>query len=372
MILARRIFNIMEAPSQIGEIINDTRHLDVHPGTMNYKHRVEESQKIHTDNLIMANRLVNIKPVYGYTDLHANRGMLADKQSSKTGTVSISGTPKPQIKSKYGSSSAVPTLDGSLSARGPSRCPKLVSPRSGSQSAREASDSDKDLLKAIIMRSFLVQDGSRIEVIVVKEALRDQYGILGKCASDSQLYEIVLSSEEVSTLVDGDLLVTSIEKPEVWEVVLTKVVLVRVDTFSSIFAHAKPDVTLDLTVEKMSAAAQVPSKPKSTRPTSRTGGRGTKSGTKAPKAKKISPNQLTEAEAEKKKVAEEIGDSAEVHGAAAKLQAAQRAKKAKAETEKRRSAKAAAAVDAEQKKVTEPHAPSLPKKDGSARPARRV
>ena len=83
----------MEAPSQIGEIINDTRHLDVHPGTMNYKHRVEESQKIHTDNLIMANRLVNIKPVYGYSDLHANRGMLADKQSSKVGA----GTASSQV-----------------------------------------------------------------------------------------------------------------------------------------------------------------------------------------------------------------------------------------------------------------------------------
>jgi hypothetical protein len=59
----------MESPGMITDLINDTRHLDAHPGTMNYKARLEEAQKIHNRNIAMAARLDNIKPFYGKTDL---------------------------------------------------------------------------------------------------------------------------------------------------------------------------------------------------------------------------------------------------------------------------------------------------------------
>lgn len=54
----------------ISSFINDTRHLDSHPGTMNFRHRLEAAQLIHKRNLEMANRLERIAPVYGYEDLH--------------------------------------------------------------------------------------------------------------------------------------------------------------------------------------------------------------------------------------------------------------------------------------------------------------
>lgn len=68
--LAKRIFKIMENPGMINSLINDTRHLDSHPGTMNFRHRLEAAQLIHKRNLEMANRLERIAPVYGYEDLH--------------------------------------------------------------------------------------------------------------------------------------------------------------------------------------------------------------------------------------------------------------------------------------------------------------
>ncbi len=68
--LAKRIFKIMENPGMINNFINDTRHLDAHPGTMNFRHRLEIAQLIHKRNLEMANRLEKIAPVYGYKDLH--------------------------------------------------------------------------------------------------------------------------------------------------------------------------------------------------------------------------------------------------------------------------------------------------------------
>ncbi len=68
--LAKRIFKIMENPGMINNFINDTRHLDAHPGTMNFRHRLEIAQLIHKRNLAMANRLERITPVYGYNDLH--------------------------------------------------------------------------------------------------------------------------------------------------------------------------------------------------------------------------------------------------------------------------------------------------------------
>lgn len=67
--LARRIFDIMEGQSALSEQINDTSHLDNHPGTMNFKQRLREAQRIHERNMILASRLDTIQPYYRNADL---------------------------------------------------------------------------------------------------------------------------------------------------------------------------------------------------------------------------------------------------------------------------------------------------------------
>jgi len=364
MLLARRIFNIMEAPSAISEIINDTRHLDVHPGTMNYKHRVEESDIIHRDNLIIANRLQNIKPYYGYSDLNANRGMLADKHKTKARKEKLK---KPAAKQAQ---AEVPPVSqskgGSLSARGPAtpRSQNQSQPASGSQSARGAStggSSAKSVLpKGVLLRSHKMQDGKRIELIVVKAPQQDKYGVLGKWETDGLCYESSFTSEEVSTLVDGDLLVTNIEKPEVWEALFAKVTLGKEPEFSEAYAAVPAAALLNVAIAQQAAKKaqpQAPAKPKGNRPTSGAGGRAGKAKTgKDGKKLDASAAAAEKAAAAHKQIAVDIGDSAEVHGAATKLQAVQRAKKAKAHAEQLREEKhkrVAAERQEEQRRVAE-------------------
>ena len=54
--LAEKIFNIMEGTSDITEHVNDTRHIDGHPGTMNFKQRLCEAQRIHERNRSVDNQ----------------------------------------------------------------------------------------------------------------------------------------------------------------------------------------------------------------------------------------------------------------------------------------------------------------------------
>ena len=67
--LAKRIFNIMEGESEIAKVIDDTKHLDAHPGTMNFYSRVIEAQRIHNDNMLLAARLQTVQPTFKKADL---------------------------------------------------------------------------------------------------------------------------------------------------------------------------------------------------------------------------------------------------------------------------------------------------------------
>ncbi|RYG61080.1 hypothetical protein EON64_18845, partial [archaeon] len=54
----------MEGPSELSRQIDDASHLDNHPGTMNFKQRLHEAQRIHQMNMILASRLDSIQPYY--------------------------------------------------------------------------------------------------------------------------------------------------------------------------------------------------------------------------------------------------------------------------------------------------------------------
>ena len=81
--LAKRIFKIMEEPGMIKTNIDDTRHLDSHLGTMNYRHRLEEALLTHKRNLQIAARLDKIKGYYTQKDLYMVDPLGRDKRRSK-------------------------------------------------------------------------------------------------------------------------------------------------------------------------------------------------------------------------------------------------------------------------------------------------
>lgn len=68
-LITRRIFAILEGRSALADHINDTSHLDSHPGTMNFKQRLFEAQRIHERNMVLASRLDSIKPYYKMSDM---------------------------------------------------------------------------------------------------------------------------------------------------------------------------------------------------------------------------------------------------------------------------------------------------------------
>ena len=83
MKLARKIFDIMEGTSDIMDAVNDSRHIDNHPGTMNFKSRLREAQQIHARNMLLAARLDTVKPYYRMADISVVRPIKKKKPISK-------------------------------------------------------------------------------------------------------------------------------------------------------------------------------------------------------------------------------------------------------------------------------------------------
>lgn len=59
----------MEGKGSIAATIEDTSHADKHPGTMNFRRRLKEAQRIHDSNMLLASRLDTIEPHYRKADL---------------------------------------------------------------------------------------------------------------------------------------------------------------------------------------------------------------------------------------------------------------------------------------------------------------
>ena len=344
MLLAKRIFKIMDSPAPISSTINDNRHLNVGVGSMNFRARVEETQRIQQRNMEFALRLEKVEPVYGYDDLHANRGVLAGKE------------PKMKMK-KTGVGRRKKSGDGNdggmLTARSDGAA---LSPRGEPCSIPRAGPGGNN--KRIFHEATIKQDGQNVAIIIIKDSSKDSYAIFGASKDEQfQRYELRLSSEEISSTIDGDILVTSIEKKEVWETLVPKVTLDKTMQFGKI-PGINPEEYLKRKVTP-SSTTKSPLKPSGAAPSNRGGraGRQIKSKTKTnsaaateepapPSGEPDEHEAATKLQAmhraklakrkvsmhrEMKKAAEEIGDSEEVHSAASRLQAMHRAKLAKKE-----------------------------------------
>jgi hypothetical protein len=255
--LARKIFNIMEGNSDIAEKISDTRHIDNHPGTMNFRIRLAEAQRIHERNMLLASRLDTVKPFYGPAELliGASRPIRKKQQRPNTKKIKFAKDLVMAMKVPFLEPTArVPKLfnkrvhlKGSLTQRSANDASSEADKDSyqgtpsGSQSARTSADTtaaptttSSSRPNNVLLEYTKIQEGRILDIAVLKEPFRDSYAIFGIDVDDGQRYQLRLNSDDVSSILDGDILVTSVDNVEVWMALLNKVTLHKVNAFAKL------------------------------------------------------------------------------------------------------------------------------------------
>jgi len=240
----------MEGNSDIAEKISDTRHIDNHPGTMNFKVRLAEAQRIHERNMLLASRLDTVKPFYGPAELliGSSRPMRKKQQRPNTKKSKFAKDLMMAMKVPFLEPTArVPKLfnkrvhlKGSLTHRSANDASSDSGKDSqqgappGSQSARTSTVAPSSRPNNVLLEYTKIQDGRILDIAVLKEPFRDSYAIFGIDVDDGQRYQLRLNSDDVSSILDGDILVTSVENVEVWMALLNKVTLHKVNAFAKL------------------------------------------------------------------------------------------------------------------------------------------
>ncbi len=228
--LAKRIFEIMEKPSPIVEVINDTRSLERHPGTLNFRTRLSEAQRIHNENMILATRLDSMQPHYKKTDLCV---VLNTAASPKRKRRPKSKRKKTRFQREFDMvmNSKRDAANTPFTARSSNSPSNYTSRNTTANADTDQSSQRTPQNHNVLLEYTKIQDGRVLEVAVIKEPFRDRFAIFGIDVNDGQRYELRLSSEEVTNVLDGDILVTSVENIEVWMALLSKVELRKVEHF---------------------------------------------------------------------------------------------------------------------------------------------
>jgi hypothetical protein len=240
-LLARRIFTIMQGESSITQSINDNDHLENHPGTMNFRRRLEEAQRIYHKNLMFAIRMRSIQPYYRQTDLTVVR---PTRQRADSPDGSKKHKTKFMKEFEY-SLRLAEEQSGSVDDNGLGVYQGFIMKDSNQSSSPEADAHGyhNNRPRTILLQYTKAQDNRILDVVVLKEPFRDRYAIFGLDVDDGQRYELRLSSEDVSNILDGDILVTSVDNVEVWMALLNKVRLKPVSAFNQMpFTNQEIDV----------------------------------------------------------------------------------------------------------------------------------
>ena len=216
MILARRIFDIMVGPGIISNLLESSM-AEHHPGTINFSHRLAEAKRIHQENMVLASRLDSVKAYYDTTSVRVlasaknnrkkkPRGLPMSKKSRHVDPVA-SG----RVVLGKNALKVTPDFNGEIRSEGQSKRPRNV-----------------------LLEYTKIQKGCVLDVAVIKEPFRDSYSIFGIDIDSGQRYELRLTSEEVSSILEGDLLVTSVDNIEVWMALLNKIELRPVEAFAKL------------------------------------------------------------------------------------------------------------------------------------------
>jgi hypothetical protein len=271
--LANRIFDIMEGPGIITHILKKReKQLYDHPGTLNFKQRVKEATRIHKQNISMAMRLDNVKPYYRTTAQPIRAGSPTKKETPRN-KHNVPGLDFPKSLFNQGGEAQ--------SAREPGSKKVSVKHLKQSKSARgeksESSASASARKNNVLLEYSKIQNGRVLDVAVIKEPFQDRYAIFGIDIDNGKRYELRLTSDDVSSILDGDILVTSLDNVEVWLALLNKVTLKPVEMFSKLASPptAEADPKKSMAQSDMGESLE-PEAPAMERPTTRPGGRGSR------------------------------------------------------------------------------------------------
>lgn len=226
--LAKRIFQIMEGPGLVSTLLDpdNNKHLELHPGTINFNSRLEEAQRIHKENMLLASRLDTMQPYYKRSDF---RGKIARSNQNCHKKKKKQRAKFPEIDNEKGD--------------------KSKHKRNNNQSTMKSEPVEEHNPFKVLVESTKIQNGKILDVAVIKEPFQDRFVIFGIDVDIGQRYELRLTSEEISSILDGDILVTSLDNIEVWVVLLNKITLNPVEVFSKLPAGVFPKRSLERKLE---------------------------------------------------------------------------------------------------------------------------
>lgn len=237
--LAKRIFKIMQGESEITSAINNNEHIENHPGTMNFKARLEEAQRIHHKNLMFAIRMQSIQPYYKTSDISIVRPVKSRSPKSR----GVTAGKKTKFMREFEQSLRIAEESRAESGNNLERDSNGAYQGYLFQGSAVSGSVDEDSPdhgyhnkrpRTVLLQYTKAQDNRILDVVVLKEPFRDRYAIFGLDVDDGQRYELRLTSEDVSNILDGDILVTSVDNVEVWLALLNKVKLNTVSAFNQV------------------------------------------------------------------------------------------------------------------------------------------
>lgn len=253
--LAQRIFKIMQGESEITAQINHNDHLENHPGTMNFRQRLEEAQRVHHKNLMFAIRMQSIKPYYKAEDITIAKPLQHHTKPLPVGLHPPQRSKPTRRVRANKKSKAIRAFERTLQqqehqasiANDDNNSPLALYHGYVLDSRDEGEREDEFLnpkrFRSVLLEYTKTQDNRLLDIVVLKEPFRDRYAVFGLDADDGQKYELRLTSEDVSNILDGDILVTSVEHVEVWMALLSKVKLHAVVEFNQLpFGHEEMDL----------------------------------------------------------------------------------------------------------------------------------
>lgn len=277
--LANRIFDIMEGPGIISHILKKReKQLYDHPGTLNFKMRVKEATRIHKQNISMAMRLDHVKPYYQTKipqNHHHHHGATSSPTKAETprNRHNVPGLDLPNsISGQGGGESKSARQSGSQKMNVKHLKQQQTQSARGEKSSLNSSSARKN---NVLLEYSKIQNGRVLDVAVIKEPFQDRYAIFGIDIDNGKRYELRLTSDDVSSILDGDILVTSLDNVEVWLALLNKVTLKPVDMFSKLASPPTAEGDVNKTMTDADTGKQ-PEAPSMERPTTRPGGRGSR------------------------------------------------------------------------------------------------
>lgn len=271
--LANRIFDIMEGPGIITHILKKReKQLYDHPGTLNFKQRVKEATRIHKQNISMAMRLDHVKPYYQVNKVTQNESGSPKKETPRN-KHNVPGLDFPNSLFNQGGDAQSARESGSKKVN--VKHLKQSKSARGEKSTSSASNSARK--NNVLLEYSKIQNGRVLDVAVIKEPFQDRYAIFGIDIDNGKRYELRLTSDDVSSILDGDILVTSLDNVEVWLALLNKVTLSPVEMFSKLASPPTAEADATKTLDDTDTGAQrEPEAPAMERPTTRPGGRGSR------------------------------------------------------------------------------------------------